>query len=86
MRIAPNQAAVLPPPSAQASVVTPQQAIGRVLRVEVLAQLDFLRYKLRTPNGDRIAESRTALNIGDKLSLQIIGGDAKRLLVDTLPT
>lgn len=86
MRVAPNQAAVMPPPAVQASVVTPPQAIGQVMRVEVLAQLDLLRYKLRTPNGERIAESRSTLAVGDKLSLQVISGDAKRLIVDKLPT
>lgn len=86
MRIAPNQAAVVMPPAAQTAVVTPAQAIGAVLRVEVLAQLDLLRYKLRTPNGERIAESRTPLNVGDKLALQVVGGDDKRLLVDKMPT
>lgn len=86
MRVAPNQAAVVLPPTVQSSLVTPQQAVGRVMRVEVLAQLDLLRYKLRTPLGERIAESRSALTIGDKLSLQVIGGDDKRLLVDKLPT
>lgn len=86
MRIAPNQAAVLLPPATKASLVSPPEAISRVMRVEVLAQLDLLRYKLRTASGDRIAESRTALNVGDKLSLQIIGGDNEHLLVDKLPT
>lgn len=86
MRIAPNQAAVVLPPAAQASVVTPAQAIGAVLRVEVLAQLDLLRYKLRTPIGERIAESRTPLNVGDKLTLQVVGGDDQRLIVDKMPT
>lgn len=86
MRVAPNQAAVMPPPAIQPSVVTPPQAIGQVMRVEVLAQLDLLRYKLRTPAGERIAESRTRLTVGDTLKLHIVGGDGKRLIVDTRPS
>lgn len=73
MRVAPNQAAITPPPVQTSPPAPALKSVAQVVPAEVISQVDNLHYKLQTPVGEKLIASKVPLHPGEKLTLEVVG-------------